>query len=63
MAKLIKNADGSISFVLDINDPKESDKKKRLDLEKQYKGKAFKDLTQADINALIEVLLKENGLL
>lgn len=70
MAKLIKNADGSISFVLDDTKPEEAKAKQlrqaKIDADAakgKYAGKSIKDLAPADKDALLDILLRLHGLI
>lgn len=66
MAKLVKNADGSVAFVYDIKVPEEQAKAQRINKHKalaKLKGKDFKTLTPADKDALLELLLEMHNLI
>lgn len=67
MPKLITHPDGSISYELDDSIPGEAIKKQGLvrmkAIRDQVKGKDFKSLTPADKDALLELLLRKNGLI
>ncbi len=67
MPKLVKNADGSISFEYDDKVPEELAKKQLLqrhkEIEGQTRGKDFKSLTPADKDNLLELLLREHNLI
>lgn len=67
MPKLVANPDGSISFEFDDSLPGEAGKKQRVErmkaIKDQVKGKDFKSLTPADKDALLELLLRQQGLI
>lgn len=67
MPKLVANPDGSISYELDDSIPGEAIKKQSIvrmkAIKDQVKGKDFKSLTPADKDALLELLLRINGLI
>ncbi len=67
MPKLVANPDGSISYEFDDSIPKEAAKKQNLlrmqAIKDQVKGKDFKTLTPADKDALLELLLIDQGLI
>jgi hypothetical protein len=67
MPKLVANPDGSISYEFDDSIPKEAAKKQNLlrmqAIKGQVKGKDFKTFTPADKDALLELLLIQQGLI
>ena len=67
MPKLVANPDGSISYELDDSIPQEAVKKQGIArmkaIKDQVRGKDFKTLTPADKDALLELLLRLNGLI
>lgn len=67
MPKLVAHPDGSVSYELDDLIPGESAKKQNVERMKaikgSVKGKDFKSLTSADKDALLELLLRQHGLI
>lgn len=67
MPKLVAHPDGSVSYELDDSIPEESAKKQtraRIKaIKDQIKGKDFKSLTPADKDALLELHLRQHGLI
>lgn len=67
MPKLVAHPDGSISYEFDDSLPKESIKKQSVlrmrAIKDQIKGKDFKALSPADKDALLELLLRQHGLI
>ena len=67
MPKLVTRPDGSIAYEFDDSDPEEFAQKQGMvrmqALKEQVKGKDFKSLTPGDKEALLELLLKLQGLI
>lgn len=67
MPKLVAHPDGSIAYELDDTIPKELTKKQSVlrmkAIKDQVKGKDFKSLSSADKEALLELLLRQHGLI